>query len=795
MLPACLSPHKIDKSGKIRSQTKKKSSKKKRKQIAGKMSKTLLGNMDRKMERHMWRKLLKKRDAGGPNFDTMDWYRKNILFPAPKVKKRKKKKEEELPPITLKPVTPMSSTPWDTRGGKRKRPVPDSLLSVPTNLGMTGYNELMTGFETFEEKMQMLFTQTMARKVSKEFLVDVLNQDKRRRAAAARQIIIDAENDRKVQKALRRLKNKELCHCWETWHELWSLKKRLKRLANRVMGGTNSHTMQVWKAFVRECHIEHRNMRRIEEARLFPFAQTIQALARGVLTRAFLKRDRAARVIQRMVRAWHAKNMLKRAKAHIAKEEALLRKVTLLMKHGKLVRIFHAYKAYVKKITSIRAFVLKHMSGTKRACLHGLRTYARREILSRQTHAASVIQRNFRIYCARCILSRMRTKHADQEARVRRLLLHITHGAMIRTFNGWVGEYKKQRKFRRMMRGSINARVEHFYTTWRENSTFLRRRRELVKRLFLGAEKMCFLAWQQYHIEWQDFKSGEAMNIQCWWRAVVANQRVAELRKERDILLEAERQRDLYAQEESWRHDEMTIQDTEKTDRYRLISKEIDLAACHCVGLFHSKILYGSFDMRREGHIVMANLKEELVKENAFIVQRRDAEAAWAELSNKIETIRFYKETPDEKLAHEMISVSQRSDHFPERTLPKVGETIIWQGSLSENFTEDLRSTVKEWLFMKNQGWISHVQFIQWVAKGLMENLDSFEKRETTWQVLKSDLDENTVAEVIVAFQNNVMMKKLKIPNQESIFKYCKTGLDVIRGEDPVTTEEEGEQF
>ena len=296
MLPACLSPHKINKNGKLEKKRKQKTKTKKHKMRSGrhpesKVSKSLAGTMSPKMERRMWRKLLKKRDAGGPNFDTMEWYRRNVLFPAPKVKKPKKQKEEELPPITLKPVTPVSSTPWDTRGGKRKRPLPDSLLAVPTNLGMTGYNELMTGFETFEEKMQMLFTQTMARKVSKDFLLNVLDQDKRRRAAAVRQKALDEENDRKVQKALRRLKHKELSHCWELWHELWSLKKRLKRLAHRVMSGTNSHTMQVWKAFVMERHIEHRNMKRIEEARLFPFAQTIQALVRGVLTREFLRQD------------------------------------------------------------------------------------------------------------------------------------------------------------------------------------------------------------------------------------------------------------------------------------------------------------------------------------------------------------------------------------------------------------------------------------------------------------------------------------------------------------------------
>ena len=60
------------------------------------------------------------------------------------------------------------------------------LLSVPTDLGVAGYNELMTGFETFEEKMKMLFEKTVARQVSKDFLLQVLDNDRRRRATAAK---------------------------------------------------------------------------------------------------------------------------------------------------------------------------------------------------------------------------------------------------------------------------------------------------------------------------------------------------------------------------------------------------------------------------------------------------------------------------------------------------------------------------------------------------------------------------------------------------------------------------------
>ena len=147
----------------------------------------------------------------------------------------------------MKPVTQVSSTPWDSRDGKRKRPLPDNLLSVPTNLGLTGYNELMTGFETFEEKMQMLFEKTVARKVSKEFLLQILDNDKRRRAREVRERARDRRNQVVIKKCLAKLKKKQMVQAFELWLELHDLVRRMRRLASKVMGGTKSYTSKFGK--------------------------------------------------------------------------------------------------------------------------------------------------------------------------------------------------------------------------------------------------------------------------------------------------------------------------------------------------------------------------------------------------------------------------------------------------------------------------------------------------------------------------------------------------------------------
>ena len=98
-------------------------------------------------------------------------------------------------------------------------------------------------------------------------------------------------------------------------------------------------------------------------------------------------------------------------------------------------------------------------------------------------------------------------------------------------------------------------------------------------------------------------------------------------RRKKALEDERERQRQAYAEKESWRHKQMEIKPEEETQRYRDIVEEIKKAQSHCVGLFRSdKVLHDSFDMRKKGHIVMAGLKDALIKENAFIVQRRNAE-------------------------------------------------------------------------------------------------------------------------------------------------------------------------
>merc|ERR1712023_323552 len=123
-----------------------------------------------------------------------------------------------------------------------------------------------------------------------------------------------------------------------------------------------------------------------------------------------------------MVRAWHAKNIVKRAKAHLEREEKRLKKFVRILKHGKVARIFDFWSIYVKKVLRVRHFVLKQINGLKLKMFMDLRKYARNEISKRRLWAANVLQRAVRVWFAKKLLYRMKKKQNDQTARLRRFM-------------------------------------------------------------------------------------------------------------------------------------------------------------------------------------------------------------------------------------------------------------------------------------------------------------------------------------------------------------------------------------
>ena len=77
----------------------------------------------------------------------------------------------------------------------------------------------------------------------------------------------------------------------------------------------------------------------------------------------FRRDTSGARVIQRMVRAWHARNILTKAKDHEKKMDDLRRRVRNRLFYAVQHRIFNAWSEWAYNIAALKNFVKKHMLG------------------------------------------------------------------------------------------------------------------------------------------------------------------------------------------------------------------------------------------------------------------------------------------------------------------------------------------------------------------------------------------------------------------------------------------------
>ena len=93
-----------------------------------------------------------------------------------------------------------------------------------------------------------------------------------------------------------------------------------------------------------------------------------------------------------------------------------------------------------------------------------LRKYARNEISKRRLWAANVLQRAVRVWFAKKLLYRMKKKQNDQTARLRRFMLHVTHGTLLRVYTAWAGESKRMNRLKFMIGKAKNSKAQRFLT-------------------------------------------------------------------------------------------------------------------------------------------------------------------------------------------------------------------------------------------------------------------------------------------------------------------------------------------
>tara|TARA_B100000780_G_scaffold270710_1_gene230842 strand:- start:168 stop:2585 length:2418 start_codon:yes stop_codon:yes gene_type:complete len=723
----------------------------------------------------MWGQFMSARDSGGGGFNQGTWLQDHhdkkgrAARKRRKKEERKKRKRNDTPVLPkLKEVVLEETTMTPFKKDNRKRPFPKNLLPLPTPMGKKNFAEMMGRYETYELGMQALHEKTVARSVSKDFLVFVLTQEKRQREAAKRSAVQAVENDLILKRALARLKNKQLAGAFHTWEEMWDTMKRMRSLMQRIAGGSKSAVFARWVEFRKICIQE----RMTAYDNLAEYAIVIQAWIRMFQAIEYVDRYKietnAAKVIQRMVRAWHARNILTKAKAHQGKVEALLRRVRNRMFFAVQHRIFDAWSEWASSIAALKRFVKKHMLGGVTKAFHtwieGIK------IQQEEQNTADKLRK----FMHKNMLGGVRKGFLAWVDALKNIKLlrqvknKMVHGKIHRIWVAWSEYCSVQKRIKKFMNRWKNAEIHQAFDTWHEEAHRAVRIRHLARKLFLGALEKSFHGWKLLWSNTVRSKNVAARSIQGLYHIFYGKTFLKRAKQQiRDDEL-AELAKLKAAGKDTERHRLMKIDadDPVVTKRLELLHTELKDAMESSTGFFDSKSLHDQFDLHQQGTYVMSSLRKELVNETCRLVQHRSNKDWYdkiaAEESQKWGATweRNHKFGPEEQIRRDLLDVHTLHDHFPEEGMPTAGKSIVFQGTF-QNFEDGLRDSLKEWSFMEAQGWISHKQYIQWIVRGAITNVNDPNKKLVGWNLLKELCDENTFAEVAVVLGNNELIDKL----------------------------------
>ncbi len=755
-------------------------------------------------QKKMWRKFQKAMATGGvQNFNVHGWLHDHH-DPKGRVAYKRRRAEErarraravppELP--TLKPHEEAPPTmapfieadaythplvdkdihndPAARADARRKRPMPAKLLPLPTPMGRTNYEAIMGKYENFQDAMLGLREKTAAKVVSKDFFRFVLAQERRMREAAERRKKEEEENQRRLHRALMRLKHKQMSGAFHAWVDTWDTLKRMRALMQRVAGGTKSGVFARWVRF----RITSREERMDAYGALAEYAIVIQSWVRGWIAMFWTDRHRiecaAAKPIHRMVRAHFARNILTRARAQKAREEALRRRVRNRLVLGVQHRVFEAWAEWAHTSAALRRFVKKHMLGGVAKALHAWvegtqvlkseREDARRLQAFMQKHMVGGLRKGWLAW-----------RDAHKNARLlRNAKNRLMHGALVRVWTAWAGQVATTKRVTQFLRRWKNKEVHAAFHTWHETAHREVRLRHLARRLFLGAAQKAFEGWKMIWLEELRKKHIASRKVQglywVWFGKNFLKRARAQVAREAH-----EARMELKARgEDSERHRMLRIDPTDPqygSRRLKMLHEETVEAMGSSTGYFDSKTLHDHFDMRNpvSGNFVMSSLRDETTKETLRLAQRRRNVRWYRELSAR-ERKKWgrrweqnHKYSADDQIRRESIDVRTLHDHFPtdgNGASAYAGKSMVFQGTF-QDFEAGLRNSMAEWKFMHAQGWIGHAQYIQWIVRGAVTNVADEEKRIVGWNIVKELLDENTFAEVVVCLGNNEIVEVL----------------------------------
>jgi hypothetical protein len=722
----------------------------------------------------LWEKFMNARDSEGGSFNQAAWLQDNHdkkgraarkRRDAEERKRRKRKNVPELPPMTEVELEPLTTAPFANRIGHRKRPFARNLLPLPSPMGKYNFAELMGRYESYEAGMKDLHEKTVAKTVSKNFLVFVLDQERRQREAKKKASRDAIENEYKLKRALARLKNKQLAGAFHTWEETWLTMKRMRSLMQRVAGGTKSAVFARWVDFknitIQERMMAYNNMAEYAIV-IQSWVRMFQAVEYAI---QFKINTNAARVIQRMIRAWHAKNILKKYHAHKEKEEALRRRVRNRLFYAVQHRIFDAWSEWAYNIGRLKRFVKKHILGGVHKAFHAWIA----GIIAQKGEQDTA--KKLQAFMHKHMLGGVRKgliAWIDAVKNIKRLRFaknRLVHGRIHRIWVAWSEYVGVQKRVKKFISRWKNAELHHAMDTWHEEAHRAVRIRHLARKLFLGALQKSFQGWKMV---WSDILRGKnvaARSIQGLYYIWYGKNFLKRARQQiiDDELAEKEKRK--ADRKSTKRHQMLKIaeKDPVVTKRLKLLKTELKDAMESSTGYFDSKSLHDQFDLHQQGNFVMSTLRKELVNETFRLAQQRSNTQWYKELAAQERGKwgrgweRNHKYSPEDQIRRETIDVTTLHDHFPEDGMPTAGKSIVFQGTF-QDFEDGLRGCLQEWSFMEAQGWISHAQYLQWLVRGSITNVKEPEKKIIGWNILKEVLDENTFSEVVVVLGNNELL-------------------------------------
>ena len=462
-------------------------------------------------------------------------------------------------------------------------------------------------------------------------------------------------------------------------------------------------------------------------------------------------------MVQRGYRAFRAGRVLQYARQKKKDDEEKVRRILLRIKMGREVATFNAWHDLAATNVKARRLLARHMMGFEKSIFtrwQHFTTYTKRRKrtlvkmaqkwvrghqararLRRWNEAACAVQRVGRSYIARNIAKTFKRKVREDAEKIAKSLRRIRHGTLCAAFLPWRDNVVRGKRARRLASRCLgNVKTDRFWQ-WREGTAMLIRNREYDSQTKIAA------AFRGY--------------------VVRARKRVMEFGSARRRRRPAIHQQTMSTNKRRLTFDDPAlVQLHPEYTSTRLTALREELAEVQaCTYRFYDSTCFLQrvrMDGTGAGAFLNA-LREEIGKEVQWGVQRECEEMARATgKANVGLDATWQKQLRTYKGFHGMMI------HVKDAN----GANMDMNGAFVPDFTAFVKDSVQEWLAMHKFGWLSQNLLVQWIARGLLCEVDTASKRMMAFDVVKEIVPNSILRGVNTAY-GQIQMKKQALAQKE----------------------------